>query len=445
MSFKEGPRSPLQPPTYGNLITILSIDGGGIRGIIPSVLLDLLETELQKLDGEDARLADYFDVIAGTSTGGLVTAMLTTPNEEGRPLFAAKDVKDFYLEHCPKIFPHDSNPLAPAANVVKALSGPKYNGEHLHKVLQEKLQEKRLHETLTNVVIPTFDIKYLQPTIFSSYQLKNTPSLDAKLSDICIGTSAAPTYLPSHSFKTEDSEGNFIREFNLIDGGVAANNPTLVAISEVTKEITRGSPNFFPIKPMEYGRFLVLSLGTGSPEFQERYDATKSSHWGVLGWLAGGGSTPLVDVFTQASDDMAHYHISTVFQALHSEENYLRIQDDTLSGDLASMDLTTQENLENLVKVGEKLLKKPVTRMNLGTGLCEPYHQTTNEMALKKFALILHKEKYVRELRSPNTNRGQVNREKSLDDQTKVLQSMPAASNTVHHSLPDLHKLNPNN
>ena len=62
---------------------------------------------VQKLDGEDARLADYFDVIAGTSTGGLVTAMLTTPNENNRPLFAAKDITDFYLTHCPYIFPQN--------------------------------------------------------------------------------------------------------------------------------------------------------------------------------------------------------------------------------------------------------------------------------------------------------------------------------------------------
>ncbi|XP_071686733.1 patatin-like protein 2 isoform X2 [Rutidosis leptorrhynchoides] len=353
MSFKDqGPRSPLQPPTYGNLITILSIDGGGVRGIIPSVILEFLETELQKVDGEKARIADYFDVIAGTSTGGLVTAMLTAPNEEGRPIFAAKDVKDFYLEHCPKIFPHSGNILAPATNVIKALSGPKYDGEYLHNIIQEKLQETRLHQTLTNVVIPTFDIKYLQPTIFSTYQLEKVPSIDAKLSDICIGTSAAPTYLPSHSFQIDDSEGNLLREFNLIDGSVAANNPTLVAISEVTTEITRGSPNFFPIKPTEYGRFLVLSLGTGSAKFQEKYDATKSSNWGIVGWLAGGGSTPIVDVFTQASSDMVDLHISSVFQALHSEENYLRIQDDTLTGDIASMDLATPENLQNLVKVG---------------------------------------------------------------------------------------------
>lgn len=62
---------------------------------------------MQKLDGEDARIADYFDVIAGTSTGGLVTAMLTSPDENNRPLFAAKDIKDFYLDNCPKIFPQD--------------------------------------------------------------------------------------------------------------------------------------------------------------------------------------------------------------------------------------------------------------------------------------------------------------------------------------------------
>ena len=59
----------------------------------------------QKIDGKEARLADYFDIISGTSTGGLVTAMLTAPDDQNRPLFAAKDIKDFYLENSPKIFP----------------------------------------------------------------------------------------------------------------------------------------------------------------------------------------------------------------------------------------------------------------------------------------------------------------------------------------------------
>ncbi|XP_071904196.1 patatin-like protein 2 [Coffea arabica] len=397
----ESPGSFLQPPTYGNSITILSIDGGGIRGIIPGVILGFLESELQKLDGEDTRLADYFDVISGTSTGGLVTAMLAAPNDKNRPLFAAKEIKDFYLDNCPQIFPQETHlMLGQAEKLIKAVTGPKYDGKYLHNLLKQKLGETKLHQTLTNVVIPTFDIKLLQPTIFSSYALKHHPSLDALLRDICIGTSAAPTYLPAHKFETEDSDGR-VKEFNLIDGGVAANNPALVAMNHVTKEVSQGNSDFFSIRSQEYSRFIVLSLGTGTAKEEGKYDAEQAAKWGILGWLTSGGSTPLVDVFSHASSDMVDFHLSTIFQTLQSEENYLRIQDDTLTGDLASVDVATEENLQNLVKVGENLLKKPVSRINLQTGVFEPLNKGTNEEALKRLADTLSKEKRLRDLRSP--------------------------------------------
>ncbi|TYH11857.1 hypothetical protein ES288_A06G019400v1 [Gossypium darwinii] len=396
----EGAKEQLQAPTYGDLITILSIDGGGIRGIIPGTILGFLESQLQELDGEDARLADYFDVIAGTSTGGLVTAMLTCPNEKNRPLFAAKDIKDFYLTNCPNIFPQPGCPLfSRATKVIKALSGPKYDGKFLHNIVKDKLGETRLHQTLTNVVIPTFDIKHLQPAIFSSYQVKKKPTLDALLTDICIATSAAPTYLPAHYFKIETDNGD-VREYNLIDGGVAANNPTLVAMGEVSKEILKGNPDFFPTKPMDYGKFLVISLGTGSKKDEKSYNAKQSAKWGMLGWLTSGGSTPLVDVFTQASGDMVDLHLSVVFEALHSDK-YLRIQDDGLSGDVSSVDIATANNLNELVKVGEGLLKKQVSRVNLETGIFEPFKEETNEEALKRFAKLLSRERHRRHLRSP--------------------------------------------
>ncbi|KAF5468301.1 hypothetical protein F2P56_012464 [Juglans regia] len=392
---------PLKSPAHGEVTTILSIDGGGIRGLIPGTILCFLESELQKLDGEDARIADYFDVIAGTSTGGLVTAMLTAPNEKNRPLFAAKDIKEFYLNHCPKIFPQSRCwPIfAAARKFIGALSGPKYDGKYLHSLVREKLGSTRISQTLTNVVIPTFDLKRLQPTIFSSYEVKKSPSLNALLSDVCIATSAAPTYLPAYYFETKDQEGK-VREFHLTDGGVAANNPALLAIGEVTKAIQRESPDFFPLKPTDYGRFLVISLGTGTHKDEEKYKAHDVAKWGILGWLTNGGSTPLIDVFCQASADMVDVHLSQVFQDLHSEKSYLRIQDDTLTGVVSSVDVATTKNLNDLVKVGEELLKKPVARVNLETGICEPVDIGTNEQALIRFAKLLSQERRLRHSRT---------------------------------------------
>ncbi|XP_040369835.1 patatin-like protein 3 isoform X3 [Rosa chinensis] len=391
----------VQPPRYGNLITVLSIDGGGIRGIIPGVLLTYLESQLQERDGEDARLADYFDVIAGTSTGGLITAMLAAPDENNRPLFAAKDIVPFYLDNCPKIFPQSRGLCASVTDLVKVLIGPKYDGKYRHKLIRDIVGDKRLSQTLTNVVIPTFDIKKLLPVIFSSYQVSSYPVKNAQLSDICIGTSAAPTYFPAYYF--ENHQQGKTEEFNLIDGGVAANNPALVAISEVTKQIMRKNPDFSEVPPMElYKRFLLITLGTGSNKIELKYSAKMASKWGILSWLYDDGSSPLLNCYNKASSEMVDYHNCVVFQALQSENNYLRIDEDTLTGNLSSVDKATNENLENLMEVGKQLLKKQVSRVNVDTGLYEPVeNEGTNEEALQRFAKLLSDEKKYRESKSP--------------------------------------------
>ncbi|KAK7383114.1 hypothetical protein VNO78_28783 [Psophocarpus tetragonolobus] len=381
----ERAKSLIHPPTYGNLVTILSIDGGGIRGIIPATIIEFLESQLQELDGPDARLADYFDVISGTSTGGLVAAMLTAPDSNNRPLFAAKDIKPFYMEHSPQIFPQRRGLCGTLlAKVMRAMLGPIYDGKYLHNVIRKKLGEIRLHETLTNVVIPTFDIKSLRSIVFSSYQIKTSPFLDAKLSDICISTSAAPTVLPAHNFNNKDSKGK-VHEFNLIDGGVCANNPTLVALNEVTRQIIKQNTDFLPMKPLEYNRFLIISIGTGTAKSEGKFDAHMTAKWGLLDWLTQSGCNPFIEIFTLASADMVDSHVSAVTQALDSEDNYLRIEDDTLTGTNSSVDIATKENLEKLCHIGEKLLKKPVSRLNLENGVFEPLkNRGTNEDALKR-------------------------------------------------------------
>ncbi|KAI3821127.1 hypothetical protein L1987_08684 [Smallanthus sonchifolius] len=387
----------IESATNGKLITVLSIDGGGIRGIIPATILALLESQLQELDGNEARIADYFDVIAGTSTGGLVTAMLTAPDENNRPLYAAKDIIPFYMEHGPKIFPQQRGIWGSIVKTVNRLFGPKYNGKYHRKLIREKLGNTRLSDTLTNVVIPTFDIQRLQPTIFSTFEAAINRCNNALLSDICISTSAAPTYFPPYYFKNKDNVGND-QEFNLIDGGVAANNPLLVAISEVTKQVFRENPEFFPVNPMDYGRFLMISIGTGATKETKQYNAKMASKWGLFGWLVHNGSNPIIDVFTQASGDMVDGHISVFFQAVHSQQNYLRIQEDTLSGDEALVDVATKENMVKLGEIGENLLAKPASRVNLKTGLSVPIgNGQTNAQALKRFAKLLSEEKKKRE------------------------------------------------
>ncbi|KAI8549796.1 hypothetical protein RHMOL_Rhmol06G0053200 [Rhododendron molle] len=391
--------SPIRPPTYGDRITILSIDGGGIRGIIPGVMLSYLESQLQELDGANARLADYFDVVTGTSTGGLIAAMLTAPNGDKQPLYAAKEIVPFYLQNAPKIFPQRKGLCGWIIGLLTQLFGPKYNGNYLHSLINDVLGKTRLHQSLTNIVIPTFDIKNQQPTIFSSYQVTSNPVIDVALSDICISTSAAPTYLPAHYFQNTDADGKLI-EFNLIDGGVAANDPALVAISEVTKQALNENPDFKEIEPLDKDRLLVISLGTGSNKREHKYNANVAAKWGLLDWFFDNLSPPLVNIFTQASSDMVDYHIAVVFQALCSQDNYLRIQDETLSGTLASVDIATTENLEKLVDFGEQLLKKPVSRANLDTGLYRRVRvedSGTNEDALKRFAKELSRQRRLRE------------------------------------------------
>ncbi|WVZ92466.1 hypothetical protein U9M48_038529, partial [Paspalum notatum var. saurae] len=390
-------------PEKVELITILSIDGGGVRGIIPATILAFLEEKLQELDGPDVRIADYFDVVAGTSTGGLLTAMLTAPGQNGRPLFNAKDLAQFYIDHSPKIFPQKYWIFSNIVNTLRMVIGPKYDGEYLHGLLRQYLGDMRLDRTLTNVVIPTFDIAFQQPTIFSSFELKHRPWKNALLSDISISTSAAPTVFPAHYFETQDESGR-TRAFNLVDGGVAANNPTLSAMVQVSQDIILGNEDFFPVSPAEYGKFMVISLGCGTNR-NRRYSATAAAKWGIFSWLIKDGTTPIIDMFTTASADVVDINLNVLFRALRSSQNYLRIQAthridrryicyDQLTGSAGSIDDTSKENMDNLVSIGKGLLSQNVSRVDLETGQnVEVPGGGTNAEQLVKFAKQLSDER----------------------------------------------------
>ncbi|KAK9226934.1 hypothetical protein WN943_011982 [Citrus x changshan-huyou] len=374
----------------GKKIAVLSIDGGGVRGIIPGTILAFLESQLQDLDGPKARIADYFDIVSGTSTGGLIATMLTAPDKDRRPIFAAKDINKFYFKHCPEIFPQDSCKNFPRSvtSPLRKWVRPMYDGKYMRTLTNRILGEITIKDTLTNLIIPTFDVKRLQPVIFSTNDGKIHALKNARLADICIGTSAAPTYLPAHCFVTKDPITGDTCCFDLIDGGVAANDPTLVAISRILLEVLKHNAESDDIKPIDSRQMLVLSLGTGAAkEPTNYYSARKTSEWGMLRWAFYRGRMPMLDVFLDASSDMVDFHVSAFFQSSYCKANYLRIQDDTLTSDSAKFDNSTEENMQNLEEIGLKLLKKPVSRVDLDTGRFRKSEgEGNNDKALVRFA-----------------------------------------------------------
>lgn len=168
--------------------------------------------------------------------------------------------------------------------------------------------------------------------------------MDPSLFDICIGTSAAPCYFPPYYFKTS-------QDFNLIDGGVAANNPALLAACEVMKE-----------RKTDFQKLVILSLGTGAPDEKDRLEVG-DGEWGVADWVwQDDESHPLLDVLMSAADEMTEMYISNIFQYTGLERNYTRLQANLTLKDSA-MDDSGQKNLENLQKIGQDLAKNNDTKL----------------------------------------------------------------------------------
>ncbi|KAL6551702.1 hypothetical protein OROGR_007856 [Orobanche gracilis] len=376
--------------TKGRMVTVLSLDGGGIRGIIQGTILGCLESKLQELDGPNARIAHYFDVIAGTSTGGLIATMLTAPSPDNdtRPMYAANNITTFYLQHGPKIFSNRSR-----NNFVKNLfGGPKYDGKYLKSLIEGLLGNLTMSQTLTDVLIPSFDIKRLQPIIFTTKDGKSNVTKNALLSDVCLATSAAPTYMPPHYFETRDADGE-PHTFDLIDGGIAAINPTLLAMTHMWRQMLVD----MQVQPFDNHRMLVLSLGAGLAKSEEKYSAKAVAKWGLVSWLFHEGDTPLLHFYGDASSNMVDIHVSTIFQSIGNETNYLRIQDDTLTDEASSLDVATTDNMNTLVEIGNNLLKKAVSKVNIETGRPETAQgKGTNEKALARFAKMLSDERKLR-------------------------------------------------
>jgi len=187
---------------------ILSIDGGGIKGVFPGSFLATLEQSLGQ------PIATYFDLIVGTSTGGIIALGL------GLGL-SARDVLSFYEEHGPSIFRGSR-----AARALRQIGISKYNSNPLREALGTVFGDRKLGESTRRLVVPSCNLDTGEVHIWkTSHHPRLERDYTASVVEVALSTAAAPTYFPTH----RSSAG-----IPLVDGGMWANNPVGIALVEAT-------------------------------------------------------------------------------------------------------------------------------------------------------------------------------------------------------------------
>ncbi len=268
-------------------------------------------------------VSELFDLIAGTSTGGILAAALTVPDKRGRPKYPAKFVRAAYFEHGGAIFHRG---FARSVKTLGGLVGPAYSPRTLERLLDEYLGGARLHETLTEILVTAYDMTSSTPWFFKTSFAKGhpAPADDPLLTQVVRATTAAPTFFPPLTM-----EGHC-----LIDGGVFAGNPSLSAYAEARR-----------MYPNEK-EFLVVSLGTGVHVHNR--SCREVEKWGIAGW-----AVPIIDVMLNSSSASVDYEM----RALIGREHYRRFQVQ-LDKDAAEMDDASPENLRRLDKAAQEAVLK---------------------------------------------------------------------------------------
>jgi patatin-like phospholipase/acyl hydrolase len=314
---------------------ILSIDGGGIRGIYPAMYLSELEAKLKAEGNEKWQIYQNFDLICGTSTGGIIAIALAL----GIP---AIEIYNLYLNNASDIFGYKKCFIRQIFYSAHSRSG-------IEELIREKFRKINngvdpiLRDCKTNICIPTFDLLMGKPSVLkNNYHPRFTRDYHIPAYKAALATSAAPVYFDPYSSEYIDLNGTEISFKNKIDGGVFANNPTLLGIIEAQVAFYQKLENL-----------KVLSLGTGYKRFS---DGAIREKWGISYWI-NHKRKRVIELFMQAQSQQVE-HLVQLLQNGIDKENianpnfiYQRINtelDETLN---IEMDET---NKEKLVALGQK-------------------------------------------------------------------------------------------
>jgi uncharacterized protein len=326
-------------------VTILSLDGGGIRGIITCVILKYLEERLQKMHQANAKLGDYVDFIAGSSTGALIAGILLFPDEHtGKANYSIQKAFDLYAQEGEDIF---------NVSVWQKIINP-------FGLLNEKISQHNLEKSLLNFFGDLTLKEFIKPCVITSYDMQNRAvkifnTLDAVnpmdnfyVRDICRASTAAPTY-----FEPALITSMYKQQFALLDGGIYANNPALCALAEVKKipfeTILRDNSkaNYPDAKDL-----FMVSISTGSVLKPYAYEKYKDV--GRIEWIL-----PVIDMLLSANSEAVDYQARKLFSSYgkRGKKSYYRLHP-TLKNASPEMDNVKPGNIEALIQDGYDFVQK---------------------------------------------------------------------------------------
>lgn len=311
--------SPSYDTSESQTFKVLSIDGGGIKGLYSARILEHFEDRFK------CHIADYFDLICGTSTGGLIALGLSLN-------IPVALLSNLYYRRGKQIFPQRNSFLSLLKQI---FLGSKHDNSELRKALQEIFGERILADSRCLLCIPAFSLTDGRPFIFKYDHNEGNLRRDSKTKyvDIALATSAAPAYLP---IITIDTYGH--KQF--IDGGVYANNPTLVGVVEALR--------YFVGNGKRFQKLMVMSIGSLEPNPGRRFVAKHNRS--VLDW-----NQDLIATFFEGQAYVTSYFVDTLANYCDSSFDYVRIPSAPLSpqqAQIINLDNTSSEALQLISQMG---------------------------------------------------------------------------------------------
>ncbi|MBU0696689.1 MAG: patatin-like phospholipase family protein [Bacteroidetes bacterium] len=317
--------------------TILSIDGGGIKGIIPGMVLVELEERLKQRTGNpNTFLADYFDYFAGTSTGGILICLILCPSKEDpkKPRFTAREALNLYIENGSKIF--ESKGVKKFFADIGWVT-ERYDATVLEDILLKYFEDVKLSELIRPCLITAYNIELRKAHFFRQRLARiRGDQRDFFVRDVCRATSAAPTY-----FSVAEIHSLSGVRYPLLDGGIFATNPSLSAFVEIKREPEELIPK----------DIYILSLGTGVSK--RSYDSDELKDTKALFVVPA-----LLDMMMGAATETSHFYMKQIFSFLGIPDHYVRLEPLNLQSVKEQLDAASPRNIDRLMALADRMISQ---------------------------------------------------------------------------------------